>query len=116
MLVATAVHLEGEGERLAGAPERGGEHAREREHAVARLARRVVHEARVQAERDVVQERAPADLGHVDAPLRASEGRQRGERVIAVEADVAGEVVARAEGNRHEGDVELGRDRCDRAE
>ena len=70
-----------------------------------------VDERRVDAERDVVQEAPLARAADVDAPLLALEAVERRERVVAVEAEVAGEVVARAEGDDDEGQVALDRDR-----
>ncbi len=74
-----------------------------------------VHEAGVDAERDVVEEDAVADLADVDLSLDriVVEGRQRAERIVAVEADVSGEVVPRSERNADEGRVGLERDRGD---
>ena len=69
-----------------------------------------VDEHRVQAEREVVQEQAVAGTADVDAPLLAGEALERGERVVAVEPEVAREVVARAERDADERDVLLERD------
>ena len=66
-------------------------------------------EARVDAERDVVEEEAAVHARDVDAPLDPVERRERGERVLGVEAHVAGEVVPRAEGDADEGEVALER-------
>jgi hypothetical protein len=65
----------------------------------------------VDAERDVVQEAPLAGASDVHTPLLAVERVQRGERVVAVEPDVAGEVVARAEGDDDERQVALDGDR-----
>ena len=73
-------------------------------------------EHRVQAERDVVQEQLVAGTGDVDAPLLAAEALECGERVVPVEPEVAGEVVARAERDADERDVLLERDLGDRRE
>ena len=73
----------------------------------------VVDELRVEPERDVVQEQAPADPADVDPPLQSPECVQRGDRIVAVEPEVAREVVSRSEGNADEGDVTLDRDFCD---
>src|SRR2546427_724430 len=54
-----------------------------------------VDEPGVGAERDVVEEDPLADPPDVDSPLGAAERGQRGERIVAVEPDVAGEVVPR---------------------
>ena len=70
-----------------------------------------VDERRVDAERDVVQEAPLARAADVDAPLLALEGLERRERVVEVEAEVAGEVVARAVRDDDERQVALDRDR-----
>jgi hypothetical protein len=77
-----------------------------------------VDEVGVEAERDVVEEDAPARAPGVDAPLLRvlGEARQRGERVAPVEPEVAGEVVARAEGDADEGQVAVDAGRRHRAE
>ena len=65
-----------------------------------------------QAERDVVQERPVADPADVDATLDAAvERAERGDRVVAVEADVAREVIARAERDADERQAALDRHR-----
>src|SRR5205085_5806200 len=69
-----------------------------------------VDELGVDAERDVVQEEPLADTPHVDAFLAAAEGVERGDRVAAVDPDVAREVVPRPEGNDDERKVALERD------
>jgi hypothetical protein len=56
-----------------------------------------VHQARVETERDVVEEEPVARARDVDPPLGTFEGFQRRERVVAVEPEVAGEVVPRPE-------------------
>ena len=54
----------------------------------------------VDAERHVVDEHAAIDLSQVDAPLdRRTEGVERAHDVIAVEAQIEREVVARASGH-----------------
>ena len=61
------------------------------------------HEAGVNAERDVVQEQAAVGATDVDAALLAvHESVERTDWVVAVEADVAREVVACAERDAHE--------------
>ena len=76
-----------------------------------------VHEPRVEAERDVVQEEPVADAADVDAPLDpVVEGGERRERIVAVEAEVAGEVVPRPERDADERHVLLDRDLGDRRE
>ena len=76
-----------------------------------------VHEARVRAQRDVVEEepvvRAP-DVDHaLDAVVERSERRNR---VVAIEPDIAGEVVARAERDADERQAPLDRDVGNRGE
>ena len=68
-----------------------------------------VHEQRVEAERDVVQEELLSDPAHVDPSLLPVEGRERADRVVAVEADVPGEVVAGPERDADERNVLLDR-------
>ena len=76
-----------------------------------------VHELRVDAERDVVEEEPVARAPDVDQALGAVVERgERGSRIVAVEPDVAGEVVARPERNADERQVPLDRDRGDRGE
>ena len=68
----------------------------------------------VEAERDVVDEHAPVDLGQVDAALAAVDERvERADDVVAVDAEVEREVVARARRDAGVGQVELGGDRGD---
>jgi hypothetical protein len=62
-----------------------------------------VDEPRVEPERDVVQEAPLPRPADVDAPFLALEAGERGEWVVAIEPEVAGEVVARAVGNDDEG-------------
>ena len=64
-------------------------------------------ELRVDAERDVVQEEPVADAADVHPPLRAAERAERAERVVPIEADVAGEVIPGAERDADEGQVAL---------
>ena len=73
-----------------------------------------MHELRVETERDVVEEQTVTGATDVDAPLAAVERAQRIDRVVAIEAEVACEVVARAERNADEGAVTLDRDGRDR--
>ena len=75
-----------------------------------------VHEVRVGAERDVVQEDAVADAADVDPPLAPLECADRGRRVIQVESRVPRKVVARPEWDAHEGQVALDRHLRDGAE
>ena len=76
-----------------------------------------VHEPRVETERDVVQEEPLADPADVDPPLFAVvECRECADRVVAVEADVPGEVVAGPERDADERNVLLDRDVGDRRE
>ena len=46
-----------------------------------------------------------ADHSHVDTALLAMKGGQRGDRVIAVETDVAGEMVSRPERHANERNI-----------
>ena len=71
-----------------------------------------VHQPGVEPERDVVQEELLAHAPHVDLPLDPGESVERRNRVVAVEPEVAGEVVARAVGDADEGNVPRDRDRC----
>jgi hypothetical protein len=72
-----------------------------------------VHEARIQAQRDVVEKEALADRADVDPPLAALEGREGSNRVVPVDAEVSGEVVPRPERNADEREVALQGDRRD---
>ena len=72
-----------------------------------------VDERGVEAERDVVQEAPLARAADVHAPLLALESGERGERVVAVEPEVAREMVARAVGHDDERQVALDGDRRD---
>ena len=68
----------------------------------------------VEPERDVVDEHAPVDLGEVHDPLAAVDERVQGaDDVVAVDAEVEREVVARAGGDARVGQAALGRDRRD---
>jgi hypothetical protein len=69
-----------------------------------------VDERRVVAEADVVQEDIIRDPAHVDAPLPPAEGVKGRDRVVAVEPDVAREVVAGPERDADEGEIPLDRD------
>ena len=76
-----------------------------------------VDEPGVDPERDVVEEEPVARPRHVDAPLDSVVERgQRRDRVVAVEPEVAGEVVSRPEGDADERHVLLDRDLCDGGE
>ena len=70
-----------------------------------------VNEPGVDAERDVVQKEPVVDATDVDCLLGPSvECRERGERVVAVEAEVPREVVARPERDDDEREVAVDRD------
>jgi hypothetical protein len=69
-----------------------------------------VDRGRVGAERDVVEEDPAVDAADVDPPLGRVEGVERRHRVVRVEAEVTGEVVARPERDDDEGQVALERD------
>ncbi len=74
---------------------------------------RMLHGDSVDPERDVVQERAPVDLGKVDAALlRIVERVERATRSFRRQAEVAGEVVARPGGNADERESVGARNRC----
>ena len=76
-----------------------------------------VHELRVDAERDVVQEEPVVRAADVDAALVAVDERfERADRVVAVEPEVAREVVARPERDARERQVALDRHVGDRRE
>jgi hypothetical protein len=75
-----------------------------------------VHELGVEPQRDVVEEQAAAHLADVDLPLTAGERLERGDRIVAVESEVAGEVVSRSEGDADEREVAVERDLRDRRE
>src|SRR5688572_96301 len=109
-LLAPPVRLEGERERPAAAPQGRGDQAERGDEPVPGLPGRVVDEARVDPQRDVVQEDAAVYGSDVDSPLLAAEGREGGERIVGVEAEVAGEVVPRAEGHAGERQVSFQRD------
>ena len=77
-----------------------------------------VDEPGVDAEGHVVEEEPVARLADVDAPLSCVvvERCERTERVVPVEADVAGEMIARPEGDADERRAGLERDPRDRSE
>ena len=75
-----------------------------------------VHEPRVDADRDVVQEEPSVDPSDVHPPFVACERRKRGQWVVAIEPDVPCEVVAGPERDAHERHSALQRHRRDRAE
>ena len=76
-----------------------------------------MHEARVDPERDVVEEETVARARHIDPPLDAvAEGGQGGDRVVAIEPEVAGEVVPRPVRDADERHVLLDCDLRDRGE
>jgi hypothetical protein len=77
-----------------------------------------VDESRVEAERYVVEEEPPVDASDVDSAFDAGEGRQRPERVVPIETEVAGKVVPGSVRDADEGKPALERDlgdRCKRA-
>ena len=76
----------------------------------------VVDEERVEAKRDVVQERAIGGSTNIDPALRAREGVEGADWVVAVEAEVAREVVPSPERHADERHVALDRDLCHRRE
>ena len=73
-----------------------------------------LHRLGVEPERDVVDEGAPVDLGQVHPALASGDERvQRADDVVAVDAEVEREVVARAGRDAGERQVVLGGDRRD---
>jgi hypothetical protein len=64
----------------------------------------------VEPKRDVVQKQALADPPDVDPPLGSGEGSQRADWIVAVESEVACEVVSGTERDADEGKVALERD------
>jgi hypothetical protein len=75
-----------------------------------------VHKARVDPERDVVQEETLVGTADIDAPFGPTECVQRASRVVSVDPEVAGEVVARSERDADEGQVSFERDAGNRRE
>ena len=73
-----------------------------------------VNEPRVEPQRDVVQEEPVVDAADVDADLAAGEGSQRAFRLVAIEAQVAREVVEGAGRDDDEGAAAFERDLGDR--
>ncbi len=66
---------------------------------------------RVHAERHVVEEHAVVDRGVVDPTLVAVDERgDRLARVVAIQPEIEGEVIARARRHAHEGQIVLGGD------
>jgi hypothetical protein len=96
MLLLT-VDLDIEVEQRAAAAESFGQHAGECGGAVPRPLGRVVDEARVEAERDVVHEPALTDPADVYPALDSVECGQGADRVVGVETEVEPEVVPRPE-------------------
>jgi hypothetical protein len=98
-----------------------GRHEKQRAEAGERLASATVtlammHERGVGAEGDVVQKQPLARPANVNPAFIATEGRERRERICAVEAEVAREMVPRPEGNTDERQLALDRDLSDRSE
>jgi hypothetical protein len=73
-----------------------------------------VNEPGVDPERDVVQEETLVGTADIDAPLGPTERLERAARVVPVDPEVAGEVVARSERDADEGQVSFERDGGDR--
>jgi hypothetical protein len=73
-------------------------------------------ELRVEPERDVVQKQPLAHAPDVDPPLLAREGRERRDGIVAVEAEVAREVVASPVRDDDEGKTTLDGDLRDSGE
>ena len=73
-----------------------------------------LHRLGIESERDVVDEHAPVDLGQVHDALAAVDERVEGANdVLAVNAEIEREVVARTRRHARVGQVELGGDRRD---
>jgi hypothetical protein len=73
-----------------------------------------VHETGIDPERDVVQEETLVGTADIDAPFGPTERLQRAARVVPVNPEVAGEVVARSERDADKGQVSFERDGGDR--
>jgi hypothetical protein len=73
-----------------------------------------VNETGIDPERDVVQEETLVGTADIDAPFGPTECVQRAARVVSVDPEVAGEVVARSERDADEGQVSFERDAGDR--
>jgi hypothetical protein len=73
-----------------------------------------VHETGVDPERDVVQEETVSGTADIDAPFGPTERLQRAARVVPIDPEVAGEVVARSERDADKGQVSFERDGGDR--
>ena len=77
--------------------------------------RRRLHDRAVHPHGHVVHEGAAVDAAEIDAPLLpVAERVERADDVVAVDAEVEGEVVPGAGGNTHVREIVLGRDRSDR--
>jgi hypothetical protein len=109
MVLLQSVQVEGEVERRPAAAESRRNHASKRNDAVLRLPFRIVDEAGVEAERDVVQEETLGYCSDIDSALDAVKRRQRADGVVAVETEVSREVVARAERDADQRDIALER-------
>jgi len=73
-----------------------------------------VNEARVDPERDVVQEETLVGTADIDAPFGPTERLQRAARVVSIDPEVTGEVVARSERDADKRQVSFERDGGDR--
>ena len=74
------------------------------------------HDRAVDPHRHVVHEGAAVDAAEIDAPLMpVDECVERADDVVAVDAEVSGEVIPGAGGNAHVRQIVLGRDRGDRS-
>src|SRR4026208_2227010 len=113
MVLAPALDLERHVERLPATAERGGKHASKRDEAISRLPGGIVDEARVDAERNVVNEPAVVCAADVHAAFLAREGGQGGEGIVGIEPEIAREVIPRPERDAHEGPVVLDGDARD---
>jgi hypothetical protein len=75
-----------------------------------------MNETGVDPERDVVQEETFVGTADIDTPFGPAERAECTARVASVEAEVAGEVVARSERDADEGQVSFERDGGDRGQ
>ena len=89
-------------------------HVDHRAHLVVPVRRRL-HDRAVHPHGHVVHECAAVDAAEIDAPfMPVAERVERADDVVAVDAEVEGEVVPGAGGNAHVREIVLGRDRGDR--
>jgi hypothetical protein len=116
VMLPSAVGFERDVERPPALPESGRRHAKERDEPIARLLRRIVHEACVYAERHVVEEELVGDGTDVDLPLRTREGTESADGIARVDVEVSRKVIPRSERDADERKIALERDGCDRSQ